>query len=135
MSEEKKEIFFKAIGRRKEARAKVSLRPEGSGIIIVNGLDYCLYFPLLAQRHAVMAPLTSVNLVNSFDVEAKVVGGGKHGQAGSVRLGIARALLQFNPDLRPSLRTGGFLKRDPRAKERKKYGLRRARRAPQWQKR
>ncbi len=135
MSEEKKEQIFKAIGRRKEARAKVSLLAEGSGKIVINGLEYRQYFPLLAQRYAVTAPLTSTNLANAFDVDAKVIGGGKHGQADSVKLGIARALLQFNPDLRPALRTNGFLTRDPRAKERKKYGLKRARRAPQWQKR
>ena len=135
MSEEKKEILFQAIGRRKEARAKVILKPQGSGKVFVNGLEYKVYFPLLALQGKVLAPLAVANLASAFDVEARVVGGGKHGQADSVRLGIARALLQFNPDLRPILRTSGFLTRDPRAKERKKYGLKRARRAPQWQKR
>ena len=136
MAEEIKNTqLFNAIGRRKEAKVKVILEPGGSGVIMVNGMDYKTYFPLLTLQNAVNASLALTGLQSSFDVKIMAQGGGKHGQAEAVRLGIARALLKYNPELRKTLRAAGFLTRDSRVKERKKYGLKRARKAPQWQKR
>ena len=127
--------YLYAVGRRKEASARVRVYPEGSGKIIVNGFDYKEYFPILASQLDMVSPLKVTGHDNDVDVEAKVVGGGKSGQVGAVRHGIARALLLLDLDLRPVLKVEGFLTRDPRVKERKKPGLRGARRAPQWSKR
>ncbi len=101
----------------------------------MNGKPFETYFPVLTQRETVMAPLSVSNNATAYNIEVSASGGGKYGQAQSAQLGIARALLLINPALRASFRVAGLLTRDPRMRERKKYGLKRARRAPQWQKR
>ncbi|MBI2483605.1 30S ribosomal protein S9 [Candidatus Uhrbacteria bacterium] len=131
---ESKTFVARAVGRRKEAIARVSLS-EGIGKIIVNGKDYTHYFPTFALQKNVQAPLVLTDTAAGFDVSVKVVGGGVRGQADAVRHGISRALLSLNNDLKKTLRAEGFLTRDPRVKERKKPGLKRARRAPQFSKR
>lgn len=123
-----------ATGRRKEASARVVLRP-GSGRVVVNGRPLEEYFPGVARRYRILEPLRVADLEGRFDVFANVQGGGVSGQADAVRHGIARALLNVDPNLRPLLRQHGLLTRDPRAKERKKYGRKRARRGFQYSKR
>ncbi|AZT89854.1 30S ribosomal protein S9 [Caldicellulosiruptor changbaiensis] len=128
------QIKYYATGRRKTSVAKVWLSP-GSGKIIVNDKSMEEYFPLETLRIIVKQPLTLTETLNKYDVIAKVMGGGLSGQAGAVRHGIARALVLADPTLRPVLKKAGFLTRDPRMVERKKYGLKKARRAPQFSKR
>ena len=125
---------FLGTGRRKTAIARVRLA-TGNGKITVNGRAFDNYFPLETLRSTVSGPLTITGTTDKLDVKVNVVGGGPNGQAGAVRHGIARALLQFDANLRPALKAEGFLTRDPRAKERKKYGLRGARRGVQFSKR
>lgn len=127
--------FIRAVGRRKTASARVRLTEGGTGLITVNSRSVESYFPLFVLQEAVRAPLKTVGKADSFDVTIKVAGGGLHGQAEAVRHGIARALVKWNADFRKTLKSEGFLRRDPRAKERKKPGLKRARRAAQWSKR
>ena len=121
-------------GRRKCAVAQVRLY-AGEGGITVNGKPYTEFFPRLQHQKMVEAPLATTEMTGKFRVEVKVTGGGSSGQAGAVRHGIARALVRESEVLKPALRKDGLLTRDPRAKERKKYGLRRARKAPQYTKR
>ena len=128
------EESMRSVGRRKTAAARVRLTP-GTGKITINGKDFKVYFPYFEWQNIVMAPLTAVNKEKTFDVSVKIVGGGQKGQAVSIQLGIARALVIWNEDLKKSLKTQGYLTRDARVKERKKPGLKRARRAPQWSKR
>ena len=128
------QIKYYATGRRKTSVAKVWLTP-GSGKIIVNDKKMEEYFPLETLRIIVKQPLTLTETLNKYDVIAKVMGGGLSGQAGALRHGIARALVLADPTLRPVLKKAGFLTRDPRMVERKKYGLKKARRAPQFSKR
>ena len=125
---------FNAVGRRKSAVARVRLVP-GEGKILVNKRDIEDYFGLETLKMTVRQPLNLVKVGGSFDVLVNVRGGGLTGQAGAIRHGISRALLNFDPELRGSLKKAGFLTRDPRMKERKKYGLKAARRAPQFSKR
>ena len=125
---------YRATGRRKTSVARVLLRP-GTGKVQVNGRPFEGYFPSEALRIEVQQPLVATELAGKFDVVISADGGGIHGQAGAARLGIARALLVLNPELRPRLRQGGFLTRDPRAKERKKYGQKGARKRFQFSKR
>lgn len=125
---------LKAVGRRKSAAARVRLN-KGSGKIIVNNKTYQEYFPFFEWQELVQAPLKTVGRDKDFDISVKVQGGGKKGQAVAVQHGIARALVRENEDLRKTLKTTGYLTRDARVKERKKPGLKRARRAPQWSKR
>jgi len=125
---------FYATGRRKEATARVFLRP-GSGAITVNHRAFDNYFPTEAVRMQVQVPLALTETGGQFDVVATVSGGGVTGQAGALRLGIARALCAFNAELRPTLKKDGLLTRDARAKERKKYGLAGARKRFQFSKR
>jgi small subunit ribosomal protein S9 len=125
---------FYATGRRKEATARVFLRP-GSGAITVNHRAFDNYFPTEAVRMQVQVPLALTETGGQFDVVATVAGGGVTGQAGALRLGIARALCAFNAELRPTLKKDGLLTRDARAKERKKYGLAGARKRFQFSKR
>lgn len=132
---EKKKSYLYAVGRRKEAKAQVKLYKNGKGNIKVNGKLYSEYFSIEELQQIVSSPMKSVGQADKVDIEAKVCGGGLRGQAEAIRLGIARALVQLNINFKKNLRKGGFLTRDPRAKERKKPGLKRARRAPQWQKR
>ena len=125
---------YQATGRRKNAIARVRLTP-GTGRVAVNGREVEDYFPLRTLRMLLEQPLKVTGNLGKFDVLARVQGGGVSGQAGAVRHGIARALLRVDADLRPPLKKGGFLTRDPRMKERRKYGLKKARKAPQFSKR
>lgn len=132
---ENRENYFYGTGRRKTAIARVRLFPNGDGAVTVNGRDAQAYFGqprLIAQA---VAPLRLVEMLDRYNVTVKVAGGGVSGQSGAVRHGLARALLRADEELRGTLRKAGFLTRDPRVKERKKYGLKRARKAPQYTKR
>ncbi|HEY7478403.1 MAG TPA: 30S ribosomal protein S9 [Actinomycetota bacterium] len=121
-------------GRRKEAVARVRLAP-GSGEFVVNGRPLDDYFPTRVHRMVARAPLQLVGRDKDLDVVATITGGGVAGQAGAVRLGVARALITLDPELRAQLKAEGFLTRDAREKERRKYGLKKARKAPQYSKR
>lgn len=123
-----------ATGRRKESVARVRLY-AGTGEITLNGRPITSYFSTAAQQNRVTTPLKVVDLVGRYDITATVHGGGTTGQADAIRLGIARALIDLDPELRPALKKEGLLTRDSRKVERKKYGLRKARRAPQYTKR
>lgn len=123
-----------AIGRRKEAVTRVFLS-KGDGAITVNGKDYKTYFPLIYLQNQVEAPFKTLTATDKFDVVVNAQGGGVKGQAEAVKLGIARALLQVNPEYRPALKAAGLLKRDPRAVERKKPGKKKARKSFQFSKR
>ena len=122
-------------GRRKSSVARVHLFENGTGAITINGRDINDYFGLETLKMVVRQPLNSTDALGKVDIVATVEGGGVSGQAGALRHGISRALLQVNPEFRPILKKAGFLTRDPRMKERKKYGLKAARRAPQFSKR
>ena len=130
----KKKLQFWGTGRRKKAIARVRLIPAGSGNIVINERSFEDYFPQSVLRYDVMQPLVLLAAEGKYDVYVNVYGGGLTGQAGAIRLGISRALLQAEPESRPALKKAGFLTRDPRGKERKKYGLKKARRAPQFSK-
>ena len=121
-------------GRRKAAIARVRLRP-GNGTIVVNRRPVEDYFPSATHRMVLTEPLRLVEKAEDYDIDASLDGGGVSGQAGALRLGIARALAELEPDLRAPLKRAGFLTRDPREKEQKKYGLKKARKAPQYSKR
>ena len=127
-------IMFYGTGRRKSSIARVRL-VEGKGTITINGKNKDEYLGTDTLKVIVRQPLTVTNTVDKYDVICTVQGGGFTGQAGAIRLGIARALLEANSEFRPALKSAGFLTRDPRMKERKKYGLKKARRAPQFSKR
>ena len=127
-------IMFYGTGRRKSSIARVRL-VEGKGTITINGVNIDEYLGQETLKVIVKQPLTVTNTVDKYDVICKVQGGGFTGQAGAIRLGIARALLEANGEYRPVLKAAGFLTRDPRAKERKKYGLKKSRKAPQFSKR
>ncbi|MCF7887151.1 MAG: 30S ribosomal protein S9 [Candidatus Omnitrophica bacterium] len=131
--EEKK--IYSATGRRKESVARVKLLPEGSGIMKVNGKSIDNYFTTVDSRNQARKPLITTELDKTIDVQAKVSGGGLSGQAGSISLGIARCLIRWQPALKTILKEQNFLTRDPRAKERKKYGRKGARKRFQWTKR
>ena len=134
MYESKKKYFY-GTGRRKSSVARVRVYENGTGSIIINGRDINDYFGLETLKLVVRQPLVTTELVDKVDVVVSVCGGGVSGQAGAIRHGIARALLTVNPEYHASLKAAGFLTRDPRMKERKKYGLKAARRAPQFSKR
>ena len=121
-------------GRRKQAIARVRIRP-GTGKIVVNGRPVEEYFPSETHRMIVSEPLRVTTTAEVYDVDATIAGGGVTGQAGALRLGIARGLVELDPDVRISLKQAGFLTRDAREKESKKYGLKKARKAPQYSKR
>jgi len=127
--------YFEATGRRKTAVARVRLYTKGDKGMEVNNMDFTKYFPTKVLQSTALSSLDKMKSLERFKVTAMVNGGGVNAQAEAVRHGIARALVIFNPDYRKRLRKAGFLTRDPRMKERKKPGLRRARRAPQWSKR
>lgn len=122
------------VGRRKSSVARVRFH-DGTGVMILNGKKLEAYFPTMAARMRVMEPLQLTENNGRYDITAKLEGGGTTGQADALRLGIARALIELDPDLRPALKKAGMLTRDSRRVERKKYGLRKARRAPQYTKR
>ena len=128
------QVSYSAVGRRKKAVARVRLVP-GEGNITINKRDIDNYFGVETLKMTVRQPLTLTQTTGRFDVLVNVYGGGFTGQAGAIRHGISRALCKANPDLRGDLKKAGFLTRDPRMKERKKYGLKAARRAPQFSKR
>ena len=134
MYESKKKYFY-GTGRRKSSVARVRVYENGTGAITVNGRTIDEYFGLETLKLIVRQPLVTTELVDKVDVVVTVAGGGVSGQAGAIRHGIARALLTVNPEYRAALKAAGFLTRDPRMKERKKYGLKAARRAPQFSKR
>ena len=127
-------VQYHGVGRRKKSIARVFLRP-GTGNIEVNGKTLEEYLPLETLRMVVKSPLELTNTLDQFDVVINVHGGGYTGQAGAMRHGVTRALMEASDDYRPVLKAAGFVTRDPRAKERKKYGLKSARRAPQFSKR
>ncbi len=127
--------YIEAVGRRKKAIARVRLFEKGKGEITVNEKSVGDFFPIFEHQEMLRQPFEAVGQEGKFDVSVKVKGGGISGQAESVRLGIARALIKLDPELRTSLKKLGYLKRDPRVRERKKPGLKAARRAPQWSKR
>jgi small subunit ribosomal protein S9 len=126
--------LVQATGRRKESVARVRLY-DGTGSVVLNGRTLEDYFPAMAQRLRVLEPLRVASLEGRYDIHATLQGGGTTGQSDALRLAIARALVAIDPDLRSSLKRAGFLRRDARRVERKKYGLRKARRAPQYTKR
>lgn len=128
------QVQYYGTGRRKSSVARVRLVP-GDGRIVINGRDIADYIPFEALREVVKQPLNATETLGNYDVLVNVNGGGYTGQAGAIRHGIARALLQADPEFRPALKSAGLLTRDPRMKERKKYGLKAARRAPQFSKR
>ena len=130
-----KKVQFWGVGRRKKAIARVRVSVGGENGIIVNKIPMDEYFKLDAQKYIVKQPLELTNTADKYDVIVNVCGGGYTGQAGAVRHGIARALILAEPELRGALKKAGFLTRDSRMKERKKYGLKKARRAPQFSKR
>ena len=130
-----KKAYMYGTGRRKSSVARVHLFPTGTGSIIVNGRPLDDYFGLETLKLIVRQPFAATDTMGKFDVEATVTGGGVTGQAGAIRHGIARALLQVEDSYRAPLKAAGLLTRDPRMKERKKYGLKAARRAPQFSKR
>ena len=130
----KDKIMFYGTGRRKSSIARVRL-VEGTGVITINGKNINEYLGTDTLKVIVRQPLTATNTLDKYDVICSVQGGGFTGQAGAIRLGIARALLEANSEYRPTLKSAGFLTRDSRQKERKKYGLKKARKAPQFSKR
>ena len=132
---ESKRKYFYGTGRRKSSVARVRVYENGTGSITINGRDIDNYFGLDTLKMVVRQPLVSTDLLGKVDVVVTVAGGGVSGQAGAIRHGISRALLLVNGEFRPTLKAAGFLTRDPRMKERKKYGLKAARRAPQFSKR
>ena len=131
---ESKQPYFYGTGRRKHSVARVRVY-EGTGKITINGRDIDDYFGLETLKLVVRQPLALTGLTDKFDIVCTVAGGGVTGQSGAIRHGLSRALLQYDENLRPALKKAGFLTRDPRMKERKKYGLKGARRAPQFSKR
>lgn len=135
---EKKEKYFEGIGRRKTATSRVRVFESSKSTFVVNGVPAKEYFKTEEERKLILAPLEVVaekDKVTKFHVEVKVNGGGTHSQAESVRHGLARAFLLVDKELRDDLKAPGYLKRDGRAKERRKFGLKKARKAPQWSKR
>ncbi|AQQ51806.1 30S ribosomal protein S9 [Planococcus lenghuensis] len=128
------QVQYIGTGRRKSSVARVRLVP-GDGTITINNRSVEDYIPFAALREVIKQPLATTETLGSYDINVNVDGGGYTGQAGAIRHGIARALLQVDPDFRPALKSAGLLTRDPRMKERKKYGLKAARRAPQFSKR
>ena len=130
-----KKPYHYGTGRRKSSVARVHLFPNGTGSITINGRDIDDYFGLETLKLIVRQPLDTTDLLGKVDIVATVTGGGVTGQAGAIRHGISRALLEMNAEYRPALKAAGFLTRDPRMKERQNYGLKAARRAPQFSKR
>lgn len=131
----KKKIQYWGTGRRKKAVARVRLIPGGTGAVVINGKTIDEYFGLETLKYIVRQPLAVTDNLSKYDVYVNVFGGGYTGQAGAIRHGLARALIVAEPELRPVVKKEGFLTRDSRMKERKKYGLKAARRAPQFSKR
>ena len=134
MYESKKKYFY-GTGRRKSSVARVRVYENGTGAITINGRNIDDYFGLDTLKLIVRQPMVTTNTLGTVDINVTVAGGGVSGQAGAIRHGLSRALVVMNPEFRPALKAAGFMTRDPRMKERKKYGLKAARRAPQFSKR
>ena len=136
-TKEKEDRYVEAVGRRKTSTARVRIWPAAKANFMVNNKEVKDYFPTEEERRLVLDPMIkgAGSKTSKWSVEARVLGGGTHGQAEAVRHGLSRALSIFDPELRPKLKSLGFLKRDPRAKERRKFGLKKARKAPKWSKR
>ena len=132
---ESKRQYQYGTGRRKSSVARVRVYENGTGSIIINGRDIEEYFGLETLKMVVRQPMVATETLGKVDIVCTVAGGGVTGQAGAIRHGVSRALLNVNPEFRAALKAAGFLTRDPRMKERKKYGLKAARRAPQFSKR
>lgn len=131
--EKTKEKYIEAVGRRKTAVARVRITPSTKNSITVNNKEHFNYFTLADMQNVVMQPLAEIS--EKFQITAKIVGGGMHSQAEALRHGIARAIVGKDETLRRTMKVVGYLKRDSRAKERRKFGLKKARKAPQWSKR
>jgi len=127
--------YYEGVGRRKESSARVRLHPGGNGNVLINDKDGMDYLPRVGDMEAATAPLRLAGVENAYNVTVHVAGGGITGQTTAIQLGIARALLKMDPELRSPMRRAGFLTRDARVKERKKPGLKRARKAPTYTKR
>ena len=127
--------YHYGLGRRKSAIAQVRVYPKGAGNFVINGKNMTEYFPVDASQARLIQALKSVGMNETADVSARVIGGGVRAQADAVSLGIARALIKMEPELRATLKPQGLLTRDARVKERKKFGLKKARKSPQWSKR
>jgi len=135
VEDKKLKKYFEAVGRRKTSIARVRLFPQGEKTIIVNGKPLENYFPIFEMQQTVLSPFQKMDMSGQFGVSVLVKGGGLNSQSEAVRHGIANALILYDPEFRKTLKSTGFLTRDSRMRERKKFGLKRARRAPQWQKR
>ena len=135
MAKAKQDPYIWGTGRRKSAVARVRLKPEGTGKFQVNKREFTTYFKTIEEQRRVLAPLQAANQERTFDIAATAAGGGNAAQSGAISLGLARALVKFNPDLETVLRDARYLTRDSRRKERKKYGRRGARRGFQFSKR
>ncbi len=135
METETKQTYIESVGRRKTAVARVRLFSAAKGSVEVNSKDVDAYFKTPEQRRTVIEAITKSKLAGKFRVTVKVLGGGLSAQAEAIRHGIARGLVIHDPELRKKLKKAGFLKRDPRSKERRKFGLKKARKSPQWSKR
>ncbi|HUN22269.1 MAG TPA: 30S ribosomal protein S9 [Anaerolineales bacterium] len=133
MSDERQ--YFEGVGRRKTSTARVRIYPGGKGNLVVNDRPGAEHYTRVGDLTQVLAPFAKVGMENGFDVSVHVAGGGPTGQTEATRLGVSRALVEFNPEFRGALKDEGYLTRDPRAKERKKPGLKRARKAPTYTKR
>ncbi len=127
--------YYEGVGRRKTSSARVRLFPNGNGSVVINDKPAKEFLPREGDLERALKPLEEAGLAQYYNVSVHVQGGGITGQTDAIRMGLARALLKVNPDLRPAMRKGGFLTRDPRVKERKKPGLKRARKAPTYTKR
>ncbi len=135
LSAAKPDRYFDAIGRRKTSISRVRFFTRGDKVFLVNGKPYNVYFPTFELQQIAIGAPEKMKCADKFRMLVIVKGGGSHSQAEAVRHGISRALVEFNPDCKKRLKRAGYLTRDPRMRERKKFGLKRARRAPQWQKR
>jgi small subunit ribosomal protein S9 len=135
MAEAKTTKYFEAVGRRKTSVARARIEEAGKQSFLINDRELANYFKTREQQRAVEVPFDEAKLPVKFKVTIKVNGGGASSQSGAVRHAISRALLEYDGGLRKALKSAGFLKRDPRAKERRKFGLKKARKAPQWSKR
>lgn len=127
--------YFRAVGRRKTSVAVVKIFTQGGKELLINNKPYKEYFPTLELQQIMLSPLEKMNCIDKFKIAVNLKGGGMHSQAEALRHGLSRALILFNQTFRKRLKKAGYLTRDPRMRERKKFGLKRARRAPQWSKR
>ncbi len=129
------EKYIETVGRRKTSIARVRITPSSKNTFLINEKDLETYFPVAEMQNIVKQPLNDGEVKEKYKVTAKIIGGGIHSQAEALRHGIARALVEHKGELRKTLKKAGYLKRDPRAKERRKFGLKKARKAPTWSKR